>query len=451
MVSISGQGNANSASSKNTYQNSRLEQNSIRNYQKTGNTTAPNYVTSASSKEYDAGISMINQGATLFASGLTGMASLRQYAPTSGTGGAAGKTPIRSSGSGGGKGGGGGGGGGSGDTYEPKTKDPIEEEIDLYEKVNTQLDDVEETLSGIQQETDRLIGPEGRANMNKQITLLEKEIDLQKEKLAIQEKERNDLRNQLSPFGTEFDSEGFISNYPQVLKSLEGKVNDLINEYNDTATEEGQENLELAIENAQKDLDKFKDLYQRYDELQGKEIKETLNQIEELKDAIEDLRIEAYKASQEAIDDLKELRDNAAELLGLFTDYKSDSPFRATIVDAEKLKNIFGGTKKEAIDYYQTLIDKNEEMARRATDAESRATYQSYAAFFRQQQGAVANNPLGTGALGLASQDLARLQTWIDNPNAADNPFQQNTAALYEAYEDAYNRMRELALESEKA
>lgn len=349
------------------------------------------------------------------------------------------------------KGGSGGSGGGGGKGYEMKHKDPIEEEIDLYEKVNTQLDDVEETIKDIQRETDRLIGPKGRANMNQQIKLLQKEIGLQKEKLEIQERERDDLRDELEKYGTRFDSEGFISNYAETLKSLEKKVNDLTNEYNNTTTEEGQEALEKLIDEAKEDVDKFKDLYKRFDELQGKEIKETKNQIEELINSIEDLRIEAYKASQEAIDDLRELRDNAADLLGLFSKYKSDSPFRAAIVDAEKLKNLFGGTKKEALDYYQTLIDKNQELLNNARNDIERRTYQSYVDFFKNQQQNAVNNPLGTGLLGLASQDLERLQGWIDGTNRESNPFGENTAALYEAYEDAYKRMSELAFDSEEA
>ena len=206
--------------------------------------------------------------------------------------------------------GGSGGGGGSEKAYDPKQKEYIEEEVDLYERVNTQLDKVDSTLKGIQQETDRLIGPKAHANMTKQLKLLQREIDLQNEKLRIQQKERDDLRNELNGYGITYDSEGLIANYADVLKNLEGDVNNLISQYNANGTEEGQEQLDNEIESAKTRLDKFKDLYKRYDELQGKEIQETLNQIEELKDSIEDLRIEAYKAAQEALDELKEIRDS---------------------------------------------------------------------------------------------------------------------------------------------
>ena len=53
--------------------------------------------------------------------------------------------------------------------------------------------------------------------------------------------------------------------------------------------------------------------------------------------------------------------------------------------------------------------------------------------------------------LDLAQQDLLRLQGWVNNPNSSDNPFGENTAALYEAFEEAYNRLSQLAMESEQA
>lgn len=63
----------------------------------------------------------------------------------------------RNAGGGSGSGGGGGGGGG-GSSYEPKTKDPIEEEIDRYEKVQTALDEVDSQINKLTVDQDRLIG-----------------------------------------------------------------------------------------------------------------------------------------------------------------------------------------------------------------------------------------------------------------------------------------------------
>lgn len=324
--------------------------------------------------------------------------------------------PRPSSGGGGGGGGRKGGGGGSGKTpktpkaYEPKTKEPIKKEIDLYEKVNTQLDDVETTLKGIEKEEDRLIGDKARANMDKQISLLSKEIDLQKEKLKIQQQEQSDLAKELTGYGYKFDSDGFITNYNEIIKSYETRLNNLIDQYNKTTTEEGQEALDKQIKKLEEEYDKAKKAADRYDQLQGKELQDTLNAIEELKDAIEDLRIEAWKASTEAIDNIKELRENAADLEGLFSKYESDSPFRDLIVEGEKLNNIWSVGKDQAKDYYNEIIADKRKALKFATDEAEKAAIERSIKYFESLRDTLSDQRLNNGLLGLAYQDMLQLK-----------------------------------------
>lgn len=364
--------------------------------------------------------------------------------------------PRPSSGGGGGGGGRKGGGGGSGKTpktpkaYEPKTKEPIKKEIDLYEKVNTQLDDVETTLKGIEKEEDRLIGDKARANMDKQISLLSKEIDLQKEKLKIQQQEQSDLAKELTGYGYKFDSDGFITNYNEIIKSYETRLNNLIDQYNKTTTEEGQEALDKQIKQLEEEYDKAKKAADRYDQLQGKELQDTLNAIEELKDAIEDLRIEAWKASTEAIDNIKELRESAADLEGLFSKYESDSPFRDLIVEGEKLNNIWSVGKDQAKDYYNEIIADKQKALKVATDEAEKAAIERSIKYFESLRDTLSDQRLNNGLLGLAYQDMLQLKEWYENPKAEDNLFGDNTAALRDAYEEAYNKVHDMLLEYEK-
>ena len=367
-----------------------------------------------------------------------------------------GRSGVPSSSGGGGGGGKKGGGGGSGKTpktpkaYEPKTKEPIKKEIDLYEKVNTQLDDVETTLKDIEKEEDRLIGDKARANMDKQISLLSKEIDLQKEKLKIQQQEQSDLAKELTGYGYKFDSDGFITNYNEIIKSYETRLNNLIDQYNKTTTEEGQEALDKQIKQLEKEYDKAKKAADRYDQLQGKELQDTLNAIEELKDAIEDLRIEAWKASTEAIDNIKELRESAAELEGLFSKYESDSPFRDLIVEGEKLNNIWSVGKDQAKDYYNEIIADKRKALKFATDEAEKAAIERSIKYFESLRDTLSDQRLNNGLLGLAYQDMLQLKEWYENPKAEDNLFGDNTAALRDAYEEAYNKVHDMLLEYEK-
>lgn len=371
---------------------------------------------------------------------------------TSGAGKSSGGSRPSSSGGGGGGGkkGGGGGSGKTPKTYEPKTKEPLKKEIDLYEKVNTQLDDVETTLKGIEKEEDRLIGDKARANMDKQISLLSKEIDLQKEKLKIQQQEQSDLAKELTGYGYKFDSDGFITNYNEIIKSYETRLNNLIDQYNKTTTEEGQEALDKQIKQLEKEYDKAKKAADRYDQLQGKELQDTLNAIEELKDAIEDLRIEAWKASTEAIDNIKELRESAAELEGLFSKYESDSPFRDLIVEGEKLNNIWSVGKDQAKDYYNEIIADKRKALKFATDEAEKAAIERSIKYFESLRDTLSDQRLNNGLLGLAYQDMLQLKEWYENPKAEDNLFGDNTAALRDAYEEAYNKVHDMLLEYEK-
>lgn len=289
-----------------------------------------------------------------------------------GGGGGSGRTPTRfsspkrsSSGkkSGGSK-------GGKGSSYKPKSKDPIKEQIDRYEKVNTQLEDVENTISRINKEQDRLKGFDQGDNINRQTNLLEKQLKITKEKYRIQKKEAKELRSKLAKdFGIKFDGEGFIKNYASTLKKLEGNVNNLINQYNKATTEKAQEKLEKKIERAQKKLDNFKELYQRYDTLWGTELRESEEAVEDLKDAIEDLRIEAFKTATEVVDNIKDMNDAMIDFERSIKNIKSlrdDNPFDDLADGVKKIGFYFDDATSKADTFYGQAKKKAQGRAKEA-------------------------------------------------------------------------------------
>ena len=362
--------------------------------------------------------------------------------------------PASSGGGGGGKGGGGGGGGGQ--TYEPKEKDPIKEEVDLYEKVNTQLEDVSKELDSIQKNADRLTGVRGRANLEKMLTLMSKEIKLHQEKLKIQKEEQATLAQQLSSqFGITFDGEGFIDNYAAVLKKLEGNVNSLLAQYATLGDEESEKALDKQVKTAQEALTKFKTLYKRYDELRGSEMQETLNSIQSIEDEMEDLRIEVYRTHQEAIDNLRDLNETAAELEGYFSGIKKESPFRDIIEDAKELQGVMQ-LDSDAVDaYYDKLIAGAQESLAKATSDTERLAAQTFLNYWTEQRKKVLDDMssgqgLGGGLLDLAYQDLQQLLYWQNNWNDASNPFGDNKAGFDEALQDAFERVTEMILDYEE-
>ena len=392
-----------------------------------------------------------------------------EYKKTSGGQGfTGGYEPKSSGGGGGGKGGGGKGGGSKAKTIEPKEKK--DHQKDYYEEVNSQLNKTEKILSKIEKEEDRLIGDKARANQNKQLKLLQKEIDLNNKKLGIQKQELSDVDKLIKEqdklaekaaknAGVNFsipdvilDADGIVSNYEEISKSIDDIHNKLIDKYNEAA-KAGNEELTKQLEKTISQFDKYGESIlkgaQRHNELKA-EIEGTIGELEDLKDAIEDIRIDAWKASTEAIDNLKELRESAAELEGFFSEYESDSPFRALIEDAYKLDNIYQISKKDAKDYYNEIIAGKEKALKKTKNADERVAIQTSIDYFKSLRDNLSDNELNNGLLGLAYQDMLQLKEWFDNPTAKDNIFGNNTAALKEAYEEAYNRVHDMLLEQEK-
>ena len=369
----------------------------------------------------------------------------------------AGAAKAKKSGGGGGKKGGGGSGrkggnggsgsgSGSGSSYDPKTKDPIEEEIDRYEKVQTKLDKVGNEFERINTEQDRLTGYKRLDNMEKQIGLLQKQIELQKEKLSIQKQEAEELRNTLSAqYGITFDDNGYIANYAAIHQQLTDQVNNLINQYNSTTSEEGQEALEKQIEDAQDKLDKFKDKYKRYDELFSGDLEDTQKALEDLEDQIEDLRIDAFKTSVSAVDNIKDIQEALVEFQQVFSGLQSDDPFRAMATSAAKLKNYFDVATDSVDNYYDTLISRLKEQKEQAASDSMKTFIQSQidaANDARLNQGNGTMERYGTGYLDMASTNLENMLKEIRQfeETGSSDIFGKNSADLYEVAKDVFDQ-----------
>lgn len=336
----------------------------------------------------------------------------------------------------GGKGGGGGGGGG-GKSYEPKTKDPIEEEIDRYEKVQTALDEVDSQINKLTVDQDRLMGNNWIENLEKETGLLQEQIPLYEEKLRIQKEEQQELQKQLADnYGARFNDIGLLQNYAEIHKRLEKDVNDLINRYNATGDEEGQNALEKQIESAQEKLEKFKKQYQRYDTLVSKDMIDTQKALEEIQNRLEDIRYEAYKARKEAAEQLKDLRDDRREfnesIATLFNDDTSLSLGNAM----SRFKDLFKADEK----YVADAITMYKKKLSQATSEDMKKFYQAQIDSLKKAQ----SN--GTSVLDLNFQRLNEVMAEYDKWLAGGQT-SWSEADLWEAMQDAFDDAVDLAKE----
>ena len=397
---------------------------------------------------------------------ITGMVDVPQIVPEGkGAGGGTGltkkaspyngginKSSYKGSGGGGGgsKGGGGGskgGGGGSGKSYEPKKKDPIEDELDRYEHVNTMLEDAENRYDRLNADRERLTGFDMADDMEKEVELLNRQIALHREKLEIQKEEAQELRGELSSqYGITFDAEGFITNYATTHDKLVNEVNSLINQYNNTTTEEGQEALEEQIEDAQDALDDFNETYQRYDELWAGDLQETLNTLEDLEDQIEDIRIEMMNTSIEAVDNLQDLQESLNEFNNTFEHFGEDAGLRDAELAASNLATYFDIANESASSLYDTLIKRaNDRLNSGLLSDEERQRIQQDIAMWenaRKQIGAGSMEAGGTGLFDMAFNNMRIIQEQIRQyeETGTSTIFGENSADLYDAAKEAYDQ-----------
>ena len=354
-----------------------------------------------------------------------------------------------SGGSGGSGGGGGGGDGGS--SYEPKTKDRNDDELDRYKKVDAQLNKIDKTLDKLNTDKERLVGYKWQNAMTKEIKLLYKQIELQKQKLELQKEEAAEKRSQLAnDYGITFDADGIPQNYKEKFQELQNSLNEAIDAYNAETTEEGQEQWEEEIERRQKAFDDFKDLIDKYIDVQIDGIEESEKNIQDFYDKIEDMRIEAFKKQVEATDKIKEVNETLLEFQNTAKWFGSDNPLRDMELSASKLAGYFSNANTSATKYYDDLIKQEQKRWHETDDEQEKENAHARAEFWRKQKSKALNGEFATGGDGTGWLDrqidsadaiLGEVQKVLNTGKS--NIFGENTEALYEMAEDQYKALNQ--------
>lgn len=331
------------------------------------------------------------------------------------------------------------GGGGGGKSYSPKeNKDPIKNQVDRYEKVNTALSAIGADYEKINSEQERLTGDKLAKNLQKQNELLLRQIELYQEKLKIQQQEADEVKNKLSSqFGITYDSEGFMTNYAKVHQQLIDEVNRIGNQYAGLGSEEAEKALDKQYEAAQKRLDTFEELYQRYDELLSSDLKDTIQQIEDLKDSIEDMRIEIFKTSVEALDNIRDIRKELAEFNQSSKIWFDDDPFEKAKESVLQLGEFWDGAIKDVDKYYDELIAKEQEAANKATTSEGKLYHNNRILQLQKakaDQGKESLDYLGTGFFDMQFSNVMDMMKEIEEfeKTGSSTVFGENSAAMYE-------------------
>ena len=201
-------------------------------------------------------------------------------------------------------------------------------------------------------------------------------------------------------YGAQFNDKGLLQNYAAIHQQLTDEVNDLIAQYNASTTEEGQNALEDQIEAAQKRLDKFKDQYQRYDELVSKDMIDTQKSLEEISNRLEDIRYEAFKARRDAAQELKDVREQQIEFNEALATLFNDNSVLSLGNAFKGLDNLIDADEA----YIAKAINDYKKRLSEATSDDMRNFYNAQIASLEKAQ------QVGTSVLDLNSQRLAEVR-----------------------------------------
>lgn len=348
---------------------------------------------------------------------------------------------------------GGGGGDGSGSGYDPKTKEKLEDEADRYEKVNAQIDKLNNILEQLNTEEERLVGFNRINIIQKETENIKRQIEVYKEKLKLQKEERDEIKKRLEDdFKVEFDSEGYISNYQKKFEEYLGGINYLIDQYNSTTTEEGQEALDKEIENAQKAFEDFKDLISKYDDINSNTIKETEKDLQDLHDKIEDMITDLFNKAVEAVDTIKEVDDAVVDLKKTFRDFNTeeDDPFLSAEISDNKIASYFDAGTKSAKTFFDTAIARLKKLKDEAKTDDEKAKYQAaidglVAGQKLQGQGVLDENGTGYLDMSLKSGQLILQSIKQYNETGKSDLFGENQQAMMEAAKTVFDQLTDMA------
>ena len=225
----------------------------------------------------------------------------------------------------------GGSGSGSGSEASEKEVEDMELEIDRYYTLNDAITDVENALSKLQAEREKITTKSAyKKSMQQEIDLINQQIKALQNLNKEQTKERNEIKNTLSKNGFKFDSTGDITNYASRLKALQNSAN--------SKSGDKKESAIAQVEN-------LVELIERYNELNDSAIPETNTEIIELQNSIAELN----KELAENMKDIEALGDryfnvarkiasvdNALAMNGLLQDSTEDEERRIELMREEQ-------------------------------------------------------------------------------------------------------------------
>ena len=191
---------------------------------------------------------------------------------------------------------------GAKDDKDKKEEKRKEDEIDRYWELNRAIENVEESLSDLDKQQEKLYGKEKIKSLKEENKLLAEQADKYRALAEEQRKEASELQGILSNYGVVFDAQGAVSNYLAATQAMLNKYNQAVAAYNAGLIDEATFGVtEKAYEN-------FKSTLERYETLYYNEMRETQNKLDDIHRQELENNLEAWEIEIQLKLDMKELK-----------------------------------------------------------------------------------------------------------------------------------------------
>ena len=184
---------------------------------------------------------------------------------------------------------------------DKKEEKKVKDEIDRYWELNKAIEQVEEAISDLDKQQEKLYGKEKIASLRQENQLLAQQADRYRALAAEQRKEAGELQGILSNYGVVFDAQGAVSNYLAATQAMLNQYNQAVAAYNAGLIDEATFGVtERAYEN-------FKSTLERYEALYYQEMIDTQNKLDEIHRQELENNLEAWEIEIQLKLDMREL------------------------------------------------------------------------------------------------------------------------------------------------
>lgn len=218
-----------------------------------------------------------------------------------------------------------------------------DEEIERYHLIKETIEDLNRELDRLGKEKDRAWGNTHLQYIDREIAKTQEAIDAQKEYLSQIEKNYGKDRGKLAGYGAEFDENGRLTNYEELMQAQIDKYNAAVQSGSETQQEAAEEqfnNFKKALDQYEETADLFESEYEQLLDLQNQYYDKLLERIQYKVEVDVQISEEADKYYDYILDMLENKAYSAAEAIA-YLGKKTDESLKRIASYQEALNSMF--------------------------------------------------------------------------------------------------------------